>query len=158
MHITWDPLIVAGVAAIVAGLLYLLNWMPRMHSFIGAAALVFFAAGTGLLALAHRPVPHGMWELVVVLGWAASVGLFIVIVLMGNHEDQLIKRKPKRSLSGEGGAAKTPKKAHPKAPHHRSLVVTTLAVAFSALLAFNAPSMWHDGRSGITQTFSGITQ
>lgn len=178
LHIVWGPWLPAAFFGSLAAVCYLANWFPRLHAFFGAAALVFLAGGTGLLALAHHPLTSGParnpqptgWQVAVIIGAVLSVGLFIYVVIFGNHKQPIVKRRSKRSAGSAGpNAAATPSKgSHPKAAHHRSLAVTTCAVVFGALLAFNLGSIWHGGRGGasqtgsqivgMSQTFSGITQ
>jgi hypothetical protein len=162
MTIEWHPLMPAALTGALAAGFYLFGKMPRVTSFLTAATLVFLAAGTGLLALAHHPVTSGPWQVLIILGAAAFLVLFFFIVLRGHHTHPLLKRRPGRApaASGAPGAqgGGSSKGSHPKAPHHRAMSVTVLAVAFSFLLAFNWHSLWQAGTGGVSQTGSGITR
>lgn len=160
MHISWDPLIPAAVTAAFAGGFYLYGKLPRVTAFFIAATLAFVAAGTGLLAMAHKhPVGNGPWQVAVILGAALGLVLFFFVVLKGHHKHPLIKglRRSAAGASGQG-AEKAVSKGHPKAPHHRAMGVTVMAMAFSFLLAVNFSGIWHAGTGGVSQTRSGITQ
>lgn len=160
MHIAWDPLIPAAVTAAFAAGFYLYGKLPRLTAFFVAATLAFLAAGTGLLALAHKhPVGPGPWQVAVILGAAIGLILFYFIVIRGHHKHPVIKglRRPAAAASGQGAAAGA-SKGHPKAPHHRAVGVTVVAMAFSFLLAVNFSGIWHAGTGGVSQTRSGFTQ
>lgn len=158
MHISWDPLIPAAVTAAFAGGFYLYGKLPRVTAFFAAATLAFLASGTGLLALAHKhPVGTGPWQVAIILGAALGLVLFFFIVLKGHHKHPLIKGRRSAGGAGTPGAAGVGSKGHPKAPHHRAMGVTVMAMAFSFLLAINFSGIWHAGSGGLSQTGSGIT-
>ncbi len=166
MHIAWGPFIPAAVTGGIAAVLYLTGWLPRAHGIFAAITAVFLAAGTGLLALAHHAAasgPHhkvspGPWQVAILLGAALSIGLFVWIVICGNHGKPVLKMRRRPSGGGAPGAAGTAGKgSHPKAAHHRSAVITVLAVGFSMLLVFNWGPLWQLGTGGLSQTGSSIT-
>lgn len=163
MNISWDPLIPAAVTAALAAGFYLYGKLPRFTAFLTAAALVFAAAGTGLLAMAHKhPVGQGPWQVVIILGAAIGLILFWFIVIRGHHKHPVIKGKRPSAAAGKPGTpaiagAVASTKGHPKAPHHRAIGVTVMAMAFSFLLAVNFSSIWHAGSGGLSQTGAGIT-
>lgn len=164
MQISWDPLIPAAVTAAFAGGFYLYGKLPRVTAFFIAATLAFIAAGTGLLALAHKhPVGQGPWQVAIILGAAIGLVLFYFIVIRGHHKHPMIKGRRSSAAAGKPGThavagAATSTKGHPKAAHHRAIGVTVMAMAFSFLLAVNFSSIWHAGTGGVSQTGSGITQ
>lgn len=164
MNIQWDPLIPAAVTAAFAGGFYMYGKLPRFTAFLTAAAVAFAAAGTGLLAMAHKhPVGTGPWQVAIILGAASGLVLFWFIVIKGHHRHPVIKGRKGGTVAAKPGqpaiaGAATSSKGHPKAPHHRAIGVTVLAMAFAFLLAVNFSSIWHAGTGGVSQTGSGITQ
>lgn len=165
MHIAWGPFIPAAVTGGIAVVLYLAGWLPRAHGLLAAVTAVFLAAGTGLLALAHHATasgPHhqahpGPWQVGIILGAALSIGLFIYVVLCGNHGKPILKMRKRSSGGAPGAAGATGKGSHPKAAHHRSAVITVLAVGFSFLFVFSWGSLWQMGTGGLSQTGTSIT-
>jgi hypothetical protein len=141
----WDPLAFAVVCGLIAALLYFREDAPRWCGFFAAATAVFLTAGIlPLLKLAHHPLGPGLDALIVMAGAAGGVLMFILVVFKGHHKKPLIKRK--------GGG--TPKS---KTPHHKAMLATVGAMAFTFLLVSNWHAIAQTGQGGISQTVHGFT-
>lgn len=157
MKVAWDPLALAGLAWVIAALLYLFGHAPRWFGFLAAAGLAFAVAGVpSLLALAHHPLAPGFAALVVIVGAAGGVLLFWFIVIKGHHKHSLLKFKGAQAAGPQGSAQGGGKSK--KAPHHRAAVAFALALVFVFLAVSNWNSVFQTGRGGISQTVSGFTQ
>lgn len=153
----WDPLALAAVTGFIAGLLYLREEAPRWCGFFAAATVVFVTAGVRpLLALAHHPLNSGLAALVVMVGAVGSVLVFYLVVFKGHHNKSLVKRRGGGTVAtadGKGGSGKSK-----KAAHHKAVLATVGAMAFTFLLVSNWHSIVQTGSGGFSQTFNGITQ
>jgi hypothetical protein len=145
--VAWDPLAFAAVFGFMAGLLYFREEAPRWCGFFAAATVVFLTAGVRpLLRLAHTQLSPGLAALIVMVGVVGAVLMFWLVVFKGHHAKPLLKRKG-------AGAPKSKKVAH-----HKAMLATVGAMAFTFLLVSNWHAIVLTGGGGLSQTIHGITQ
>jgi hypothetical protein len=156
--VAWDPLAFAAVFGFMAGLLYVREEAPRWCGFFAAATVVFLTAGVRpLLKLAHTQLTPGLSALIVMVGVVGAVLMFYLVVFKGHHDKPLIKRRGGQGAAA-GGQPGGGKSRNKKTPHHKAMLATVGAMAFTFLLVSNWHAIVQTGSGGLSQTVSGITQ
>jgi len=156
--VAWDPLAFAAVFGLIAALLYFREEAPRWCGFFAAATVVFLTAGVlPLLRLAHHPLAPGLDALIVMVGAVGAVLMFYLVVFKGHHAKPLLKLKGGQGGGGGGTGQPGGKSKSRKAPHHKAMLATVGAMAFTFLLVSNWHAIAQTGQGGISQTVHGFT-